>query len=94
MKDTVVTGVSINKNDTLTIYMGVNKQATFGTSANTFRVFVENVNGLGADENTANDELVIGPRFPALSGTFTINASGSGLTNFNSFTQAVEVLNG
>jgi hypothetical protein len=61
-------------------------------AANTFKVYVDNVNST-TDDNQVNDSISIGPRWPALSGVFTINPSGSGLSNFTSFTSAVAALN-
>jgi hypothetical protein len=92
IQDTVITGISLAQYDTISVYMGSGKQATFGLAANTFKVYVDNVNST-TDDNQVNDSISIGPRWPALSGVFTINPSGSGLSNFTSFTSAVAALN-
>lgn len=92
MQDTVITGLNLAQYDTLTVNMGSGKQATFGLSANTFRIYLENING-AADSNRVNDTISIGPRWPSLSGTFTINPSGSGPNNFTTFASAITALN-
>ncbi|MBC7383419.1 MAG: T9SS type A sorting domain-containing protein [Bacteroidia bacterium] len=93
LQDTLVTGISLAQNSSITVNMGISKQAVFAIAANTFKVYLHLPNGSN-DNNQLNDTISIGPRFPAMSGVFTINPVGSGANNFISFTNAVTALNG
>jgi hypothetical protein len=90
LQDTAITGISLAQNQSMLVNMGPLKQATFPISQNTLRVFVDNING-GADDDAANDLLVVGPRWPALCGTFTINGT-PGPNNFTTFANALTAL--
>lgn len=64
--------------------------ATISSGSTTFRAFSFNPNGL-ADPIVSNDTAQW-TLCPALSGSYTINPSGSGPTNFTTFTAAVNSL--
>jgi hypothetical protein len=80
IQDTAITGINLAQNQSMLVNMGLLKQATFPIAQNTLRVFIDNING-GADDDAANDELIIGPRWPAICGTFTIG-TGQDFTTF------------
>ncbi len=72
---------------------------TYTTQANlpsagtyTLKVWCRNPNSIGPDGNTTNDTLTK-TVCTGIAGSFTINPSGSGATNFLSFTEAANKLN-
>jgi hypothetical protein len=92
MQDTAITGINLAQGESMVIDMGSDKQVSFGMSANTLKVYLHLPNG-GIDGNQLNDSFIVGPRYPALSGVFTINPAGSGSSNFTTFAAAVTALN-
>ena len=92
MQDSLFTGLNLAFNDTLRVTLSGNKRANFLTGIlNTFRVYIHQPNG-GADNNNINDTILVGPKFSALNGNYTINPSGSGATNFTTFRAATNAL--
>ncbi|MES2690418.1 MAG: right-handed parallel beta-helix repeat-containing protein, partial [Bacteroidota bacterium] len=92
MQDTAITGISLAQNAAMDINMGAGKQVTFGPTANTLKVYLYQPNGSN-DGLQTNDSIVIGPRFPSMNGTYTINPAGSGPSNFISFATAATAIN-
>lgn len=92
LQDTLLTGINLGPNDTLRIIMSGSKRALIaGGISTTFKVFIHNPNGV-PDNNQINDSIIIGPRIPRLNGVYTINSSGTGITNYTSFRAAVQAL--
>jgi hypothetical protein len=92
MQDSALTGLSLGVNDTLRITLSGTKRANFLSGIlNTFKVYIHLPNGV-TDDNTINDSIIIGPKFSALNGNYTINPSGSGPANFTTFRAAVNTL--
>ena len=58
----------------------------------TLKVWVRNPNNTGADANTANDTMTY-TICTGISGSYTINPTGSGTSNFTTFSAAIAVLN-
>jgi hypothetical protein len=58
----------------------------------TIKAYTSNPNGT-ADGNAADDTTTLGPICPAMSGSYTIDPAGSGVTNFTTFNEAVSALN-
>ncbi len=85
------TGISISPARTT----GQTYNHTFSTALNiatagtyNLKVWVRNPNGTGPDGNTNNDTITT-QICTGIAGTYTINPSGSGASNFSSFTAAV-----
>ena len=92
MQDSLISGLSLGVNDTLRINMsGTRRVNLLSGILNTFKVYIHLPNGI-TDDNTMNDSIVIGPKFSALNGNYTINPSGSGPANFTTFRSAVNAL--
>ncbi|MBP9186530.1 MAG: hypothetical protein KBG11_05510, partial [Bacteroidia bacterium] len=93
MQDSAFTGVSIAPNDTMRVILSGNKAAyVYGGVLSTFKGYIHLPNG-SLDNNAINDTVVVGPFYGKLNGTYTINASGSGASNFTSFSSATTALN-
>jgi len=79
--------------DTTTVVFSGSNQYNFALgTAYTVVAYTSNPN-LTTDPHTANDTTTLGPTCVFLSGNYTINPSGSGATNFTSFTAAATALN-
>jgi hypothetical protein len=79
-----------NLNTCDTTHVTFTTQNNFGAGASFIETFTTNPNGV-TDTRRSNDSI----RFtlcPAMFGTYTINPSGSGTTNFTSFNQAIGAL--
>jgi hypothetical protein len=74
-----------------TLRFNFTTQHNFGTGPNTIKIYVYNPNN-GSDANLLNDTLTVGPFCTPMSGTYTINPSGSGASNYVSFAAAVSAL--
>ena len=93
-------GTPVSQNVTFsTLAYGQSYNHTFSTALNipsagsyNLKIWVRNPNGVGNDGNTANDTLYKSI-CTGISGAFTINPSGSGSTNYLSFTAAAADLN-
>jgi PKD repeat protein len=68
------------------------KAATFGAGYNEVRAYTGLINGTSADNLNLDDTSATYGFCAQLSGNYTINASGSGSSNFKSFTKAVTAL--
>lgn len=78
--------------DTTTVtFSGVHQYNFLSGTAYTIEAYTLSPN-LQADADVTNDTTILGPSCVFLSGTYTINASGSGNTNFTSFTAALTAL--
>ncbi len=73
------------------IFSGANQYNFAPGSAYTIKAYTSLPNGL-ADNNNLDDTLIVGPICPAMSGNYTIDASGSGLNNFTTFGAAIAAL--
>ncbi|MEI6507344.1 MAG: GEVED domain-containing protein [Bacteroidota bacterium] len=72
-------------------FSGVLQYNFIGGNIYTIKVYTEAPNG-NPDGNKNNDTITVGPICVGLSGAFTINPSGSGSTNYTSFTNAINAL--
>lgn len=90
VKDTLITGVNLLKYDTLTVDMGLSKQAVFAEGNNLLSVFTSLPNGVLDDDKT--NDTVTTLRIGSLSGVYTINPSGTGPANFTTFAGALTAL--
>lgn len=94
MQDSAFSGLSIAANEELVIGLDVSKNAIIpGAVATTYKVYLHNANNGALDDNQTNDTITLGPKIPSLNGVYTINKTGSGVTNYTSFTNAVAALN-
>ena len=92
------TPVSLTFTDTITpcdtslvTFSGSNQYNFVGGNTYTIKVFTQFPNG-NLDSSRANDTITVGPICLGMSGAYTINASGSGSSNFTSFTNAVNAM--
>ncbi len=93
LQDSAFTGLSLATNDTLQVTLINAKRANIiPATLSTFKVYLHQPNG-STDNNLINDTVTIGPKIAALKGIYTINPSGSGVSNFTSFRNAVNALN-
>jgi hypothetical protein len=74
-----------------TLNFSFTTQHNFGPGPNTIKIYTYNPNS-GTDANAANDTLNVGPFCTPMSGTYTINPTGSGASNYVSFAAAVSAL--
>ena len=85
------TGLSIAPCGLDTLKFTGSKSATFSAGYNEVRAFTGNVNG-NADGQNLDDTSAYYGFCAKLAGNYTINPSGSGATNFKTFTKAVTAL--
>lgn len=75
----------------LITFTGVNQYNFIQGQSYTIKAY-SSLPNMVADNNLSDDTLTLGPLCPSMSGLYTINASGSGSTNFTSFGAAVSAL--
>ncbi len=78
--------------DTVSVsFTGANQYNFAMGTAYQITAYTSNPN-LTADPKTSNDTIILGPSCVFLNGNYTINATGSGVNNFTSFTTAANAL--
>ena len=92
------TPVSLTFTDTITpcdtslvTFTGSQQYNFIAGNTYTIKVFTQFPNG-NLDSSRANDTITVGPICLGMNGAYTIDASGSGTTNFTSFTNAINAL--
>lgn len=83
---------TLNPCDTaLVVFSGINQYNFLSGVTYTVTAYTSSPN-LTTDSKLSNDTAILGPTCVFLSGSYTINASGSGSRNFTSFNQAITAL--